>query len=83
MSTPDWLARHDGSMKLAPDGRTWLAFFDGEPHYKLLPAPAKGGFTCRVCQMENGKCVDKGQTYPTADDALRGGLEELRVFLGW
>jgi hypothetical protein len=83
MIAPDWLARHDGQLRLAPDGRTWLAFFDGEPHYKLAAFPADGKFTCAVAQTENGKRLDKAETYPTADDALRGGLEGLRIYLGW
>jgi hypothetical protein len=83
MTTPDWLARHDGELRQAPDRGTWLAVFDGAPHYKLIPAPATGRFTCAVAQTENGKRVDKNQTYVTADDALRGGLEELRAYLGW
>jgi hypothetical protein len=83
MTPPDWLARHDGQLRLAPDGRTWLVFFDSAPHYKLTPFPADGRFTCAVAQTENGKRIDKGQTSATGDEALRGGLEELRTYLGW
>jgi hypothetical protein len=83
MSPPDWLARHDGTLRLGSDGRTWFVYFDGEPHYKLIPSPAAGRFTCQIIQTENGKPIDKGATYPTAEDALRGGLEELGAGLGW
>ena len=83
MTTPDWLTRHDGSLRVAPDGRTWHVFIDGAPHYKLVPSPAAGRFTCLVTQTENGKRIDKGQNYPTAGEALRGGLDELRAYLGW
>jgi hypothetical protein len=83
MTTPDWLARHDGSLRQAPDGRTWLVFFDGGPHYKLTPTPAEGRHTSIIKQTENDKRIDKGQTYATADEALRGGLDELRAYLGW
>ena len=31
----------------------------------------------------NQKRIDKGQTYSTTDEALRGGLDELRGALGW
>jgi hypothetical protein len=83
MTPPDWLTRHDGDLRLASDGRTWLVYFDGAPQYKLIPTPADGRFCCVIAQMDNGKRIDKGATYPTAVEALRGGLEELRVFLGW
>ncbi|HEY1375313.1 MAG TPA: hypothetical protein VGF55_00880 [Gemmataceae bacterium] len=83
MTTPDWLTRHESSLRQAPDGHTWLVYFDGAPHYKLKPAPAAGRHTCAIEQTENGKRIDKGETYPTADDALRGGLEGLRSHLGW
>lgn len=83
MDTPDWLARHDGQLRLAPDGRTWLVFFDGAPHYTVAQFPADGKFTCAIAQTENGKRVDKGQTYMTSDEAIRSGLEVLRTYLGW
>ena len=83
MTPPDWLTRHDGQLRLAPGGRTWLVFFDDAPHYQLVPSPANGRYTCGITQTENGKRIDKETTYPTADEALRGGLEELRSFLGW
>ena len=80
---PDWLTRHDGTIRQSPDGRAWLVYFDGAPHYQLVPSPAAGRFTCLITQTENGKRIDKGRAYPTADEALRGGLEELRAYLGW
>jgi hypothetical protein len=83
MSPPEWLVRHDSSLRLGPDRRTWFVCFDGRPHYKLIPSPAAGRFTCQVMQTENGQRLDKSATYATADDAVHGGLEELRVYLGW
>ena len=83
MTPPEWLARHDGALRQAPDTHTWFLFFGDQPHYKLLTAPADGRFTCRIAQTENGRRLDKGTVYPTADDALSGGLEELRGILGW
>ena len=50
---------------------------------KLIPSPADGRFACVIAQMDNGKRIDKGAKYSSNDDALRGGLEELRAFLGW
>jgi hypothetical protein len=83
MTPPDWLTRHDGDMRFSSDLHTWLVYFDGAPQYKLIPTPADGRFTCAIAQMDNGKRIDKGATYPTANEALRGGLEELRTILGW
>ncbi len=83
MTSPDWLARHGGDLRLASDGRTWLAYFDGAPQYKLVPSPAAGRFACVVSQMDNGKRIDTGATFPTVDEALSGGLEGLRGKLGW
>ena len=42
-----------------------------------------GRYGCIVLQSVNGKRLDKGQTYASADEAIRGGLEELRSYLGW
>jgi hypothetical protein len=83
MNPPDWLSRHDGAIRESTDGRTWFVYFDGAPHYKLAPEPADGQFACRLQQTENGKWIGKGTLYPNGDEALRGGLEELREFLGW
>jgi hypothetical protein len=83
MTMPDWLAQHDGTLRKALDSETWFVFFDGEPHYKLVPAPAAGKFECVVKQTENGKRIDKNQTFATAHEALNGGLDGLRTFLGW
>jgi hypothetical protein len=83
ITTPDWLMEHGGSLAPAYDGRTWLVLLNGSPQYKLTPVPANGRFTCQVVQTVNGKRLDKGTTYATTDDAVRGGLEELRAALGW
>ena len=83
LRTPDWLARHDGEVRLAPDGRTWLVVFGDAPHYKLAPTPAGGRESCVVIQTVNGKRLDKGQAYDNTDEAVREGLEELRIYLGW
>jgi hypothetical protein len=83
IAAPDWLVRRDGGLLLDPDGRTWLVMLGGSPQYKLMPVPAAGRFTCHVVQAVNGMRLDKGQTYATAEDAVRGGLEALRTALGW
>jgi hypothetical protein len=82
VSTPDWLARHNGELRPNPLGG-WLVFFDHEPQYLLAPFPVAGKFGCRVTQTINGRRLDGKQAFPTADDAVGGGLEELRKALGW
>jgi hypothetical protein len=42
-----------------------------------------GKFGCSVTQTVNGKRLDSGASYATLEDALRGGLEDLRKALGW
>ncbi|MFO0807284.1 MAG: hypothetical protein U0746_01535 [Gemmataceae bacterium] len=83
MTAPDWLTTRDGELRLAPNRRTWLVLLSGTPQYKLTPTPAGGKHTCEVLQAVNQKRIDKGQYYATSDDALRGGLDELRIALGW
>jgi hypothetical protein len=82
-TAPDWLTRRGGELQLAPDGRTRLVLLNGSQQYKLTPSPAAGQYACVVLQTVNGKRLDGGTTYPTADDAVRGGLEELKAALGW
>ena len=65
------------------DGRTWPVLINDTPQYVLTPVPAAGQFTCQVVQTINGKRLDKGKTHATAEEAIKGGLEELRETLGW
>jgi hypothetical protein len=80
---PDWLTRHGGTLRATFDGRSWTVLFDGRPQYLLRPIPAAGKYSCEVMQTVNGRRLESGSTYPTAEDALRGGLEDLRKALGW
>ena len=64
MTPPDWLARHDGTLRLASDGRTWLVYFDGAPALQAdAVAGRRAGLPAVICQTENGKRIDKGATY--------------------
>ncbi len=83
MTPPDWLAQHGGNLKLASDGRTWHVLFGAEPQYALWTTPVAGKFGCAVRQNNNGRRLEGVAAYPTPDDALRGGLEDLRKALGW
>jgi hypothetical protein len=83
VTTPEWLTQHNCHLLSSKDGRSWLVYLGKEPQYLLMPLPAKGKFTCRISQTINGHRFDNGTIYASADDALRGGLEELRKALGW
>jgi hypothetical protein len=83
VTTPDWLTRHEGELQAVTGGRTWMVLFGGEPQYRLVPVPAGGKYSCQVTQTVNGKGLDKGGVFPSVEDAVRGGLEDLRQALGW
>jgi hypothetical protein len=83
VTTPGWLTQHDGSLHMGKEGNSASVYFAGQLQYVLLPVPAKGKYSCRVAQTINGKRLDGTNTYATAEDAIRGGLEELRQALGW
>ena len=83
LQAPEWLQRHGGTVEPIPDGKSWAVTFAGEPQYRLSPTPAEGKFSCQVVQTINGKRLDKALVYPSADEALQGGAEELRQALGW
>ena len=82
-AVPDWLKRHDGSLKPGLSDRTVYVLFGGEPHYRLDARPAGGTFACAVTQTENGRLLGDDTKYDSLDAALAGGLETLRNRLGW
>jgi hypothetical protein len=83
LTTPEWLAQHGGEAHLGKDGRSATVYFAGQIQYVLVPVPAQGAFSCRVTETINGKRLEGPKTYPTPEDALRGGLDDLRNALGW
>jgi hypothetical protein len=83
VTTPEWLAKHNGSIQECPDGNSWAVIFDNQPQYVLRPYPAGGRYSCDVMQSINGRHVGSGAIYDSADQALAGGLEDLRKILGW
>jgi hypothetical protein len=83
VATPAWLAMRSGQFQPGAVGQSWLVFLAGEPQYRLAPVPAGGKYSCQVTQTTNGKRLDRGATFPTREDALKGGLEDLRQTLGW
>ncbi len=83
VSTPDWLARHGGELRANADGQSYAVYFGAELEYVLRPFPVQGKYSCRVKQSINGKHLESGAAHRTPDDAIRGGLEDLRKALGW
>ena len=56
---------------------------EDQPQYMLRPIPVQGKFGSLVEQTVNGKRLESKTVYPTAEESLRGGLEDLRKNLGW
>ncbi len=83
VTTPDWLVQHEGELREGKDGQSCSVYFAGQLQYVLVPLPAKGKHTCRVTETINGRRLESATTYPTAAEAVRGGLEDLRKALGW
>ena len=83
VTTPHWLVKRNGTLRQAASGNFWLVLVDDKPLYRLVPIPVAGEYGCEVTQTVNGKRLDSGNAYPTADEALHGGLEDLRRALGW
>ncbi len=83
MTAPDWLVTRVGGIVPGLNERTWTVTVNGNPLYKMVAVPAKGKFTCAITQTNNGKRIDKGVEYTSLNDALQGGLNELRERLGW
>ncbi len=83
MTTPDWLTQRGGDLKLGSDGRTWYFLLGGQPQYSLVAVPVDGKFGCAIRQTINGTRIASAGVYATAEEAIRGGLEDLRKALGW
>ncbi|AMV28738.1 hypothetical protein VT84_30310 [Gemmata sp. SH-PL17] len=84
MNAPDWLAARSGTLKPGVRPETTFVILEAQPLYKLEVRPAVGKFACSVSSTLNGKRLDDpAVTYPTADAALTGGLDQLRAKLGW
>jgi hypothetical protein len=83
MQAPDWLTQHGASLKLGSDRKTWYVLFGPKPQYALLPLPAENRFECCTRQTINGELIPSTALYASSEEALRGGLDELRKYLGW
>ena len=84
MTVPDWLVTRSATLKPGVRPETTFVMLEGNPQYKLEVRPAAGTFACTVSNTVNGKRLDDLKaTYPSADAAVAGGLEQLRTALGW
>jgi hypothetical protein len=83
LTTPDWLAQREGELHTSKGNGACAVYFAGQLQYVLVPLPAKGKFTCRISQTINGHRLDNDATFATSEEAVRGGLEQLRAALGW
>ena len=84
LPVPDWLKIRDGGLKPGIRPETCFVMVGGQPLYKLEVRPAAGAYTCAVSETVNGRRLDDARTtYPSADAARDGGLEQLREALGW
>jgi hypothetical protein len=83
MTAPDWLTRRGAGLRLGSDQRTWYVTLEGAPHYSLIPVPVGDTFGCAIKQTVNGQRIDSTGTYPSKEEAVRGGLDDLGTVLGW
>ena len=83
LTAPTWLVQRGGGLKIGSDGDTRFVLLGEQPLYSLSAVPATGKYTCVVRQIHNGRRIDGGVIYSTEEEALGGGLEELRKDLGW
>ena len=83
MTNLDWLAQHDGEARASKDGRSYTILLGGQPQYLLTLAPTVGQYGCKVVQSINGKRLDGGAAFPSAEAAFQGGFDDLRKALGW
>ncbi len=83
VSIPDWLSKRDGSLKPGVQPHAVFVLIGGAPQYKVEARPAAGKHIAAVQQTVNGRRLDDGTTYDTADAAVAGGLDQLRKALGW
>jgi len=83
LEIPSWLAQRNGALQAASDGSAWFVLLSGRPQYSLAPVPVRGKYGCTIKQANNGRLIESSGVYSSADEALRGGLEDLRKALGW
>jgi hypothetical protein len=83
MTVPDWLKQRGGDLKLGSDRRTWYFLLGGQPQYSLVAVPVGGRFGCAIRQTINGERIASNGVYGSDEEAIGGGLADLRRALGW
>lgn len=83
LTAPDWLTLREGLLQRGSDKRTWFVILHQQAQYALVAVPVEGNFGCCITQTINSNRIESNGTYAKADDAIRGGLEDLRKSLGW
>lgn len=80
---PEWLVKRGGG--ISPGLRDYSLFvvINGSPQYYLEVRPAKGRFTCVIEETANGRRLDGGTIFVTPEEAIFGGIDQLRAHLGW
>jgi len=82
--TPEWLQRRGGLLRRNLQSNIVEVWLEGQPLYRLEVRPAQNQYTCVIVDMTNARTVGDGYSiYATAEQALAGGLEQLRGYLGW
>ncbi len=82
-AVPEWLKQREGSLKPGLRENVVLVMLANQPQYRIEARPAGGSYACVVAQSNNGKRLDGGAAFPSAEAAFQGGLEDLRKALGW
>ena len=83
LESPEWLTRRGGSLKLGSDGTTWFVMLNDQPQFALTVVPVGGKFGSAIKQTNNGHRIQSAGTQASEDEAIAGGLEDLRRSLGW
>jgi hypothetical protein len=83
IAVPAWLARRGGAIQPGVQPETRFVLIDGQPLYKLEVRPAAGRYSCPATETASGRRLDSAATHGSFDEALGGGLEQLREKLGW
>ena len=83
MIAPDWLTQRGAALKLGSDGQRWYVLFAGRPDYSLIAVPVGATFGCAIRQTINGRRIESAGVYGSKEDAIKGGLDDLRKALGW
>jgi hypothetical protein len=82
--TPEWLQRRGGLLRRNLQSNIVEVWLEGQPLYRLEVRPARNQYTCVIVDMTSARPISNGSSiYATTEQALAGGLEQLRGYLGW